>query len=270
MQPAVTESAEPILRLRGVGRRFGGLDAVRDVDLDVAHGERRAVLGPNGAGKTTLFNVISGDMRATSGTITFLGEDIGLLPAARRTQRGIGRTYQKSRLFLGLSVEDNLYLAVLGKRRGHLRMRRAAADGEMRERARELAGAVGLRARLGDLVGSISHGEQRQLEVGMARAVDPKLMLLDEPASGLSRGERVALTDLLLELTKSITLILIEHDMDVALRVADSVTMMHDGRKIVEGTPDEIRSNELVLELYLGGRVSGSEIEVSPSAEARS
>ena len=110
-------------------------------------------------------------------------------------------------------------------------------------------------SKLGTLVGSISHGEQRQLEVGMARAVDPKLMLLDEPASGLSRGERVALTDLLLELDPSITLILIEHDMDVALRVAQSVTMMHDGRKIVEGTPDEIRANELVHELYLGGRV---------------
>jgi branched-chain amino acid transport system ATP-binding protein len=251
----VTETAEPILRLRGVGRRFGGLDAVSDVDLDVGHGERRAILGPNGAGKTTLFNVISGDMPATSGTITFLGQDVGDLPAAGRTRLGMGRTYQKSRLFLGLTVEDNLYLAVLGTRRGHLRLSRRAVDGEMRERARELAAAVGLEPKLGELVGSISHGEQRQLEVGMARAVDPKLMLLDEPASGLSRGERLALTDLLLELDPSITLILIEHDMDVALRVAQSVTMMHDGRKIVEGTPDEIRANELVHELYLGGRV---------------
>jgi branched-chain amino acid transport system ATP-binding protein len=251
----VTETVEPILRLRGVGRRFGGLDAVSDVDLDVGHGERRAILGPNGAGKTTLFNVISGDMPATSGTITFLGQDVGDLPAAGRTRLGMGRTYQKSRLFLGLTVEDNLYLAVLGTRRGHLRLSRRAVDGEMRERARELAAAVGLEPKLGELVGSISHGEQRQLEVGMARAVDPKLMLLDEPASGLSRGERLALTDLLLELDPSITLILIEHDMDVALRVAHSVTMMHDGRKIVEGTPDEIRANELVHELYLGGRV---------------
>jgi branched-chain amino acid transport system ATP-binding protein len=255
VEAAVTETVEPILRLRGVGRRFGGLDAVSDVDLDVGHGERRAILGPNGAGKTTLFNVISGDMPATSGTITFLGQDVGDLPAAGRTRLGMGRTYQKSRLFLGLTVEDNLYLAVLGTRRGHLRLSRRSVDGEMRDRARELAAAVGLEPKLGELVGSISHGEQRQLEVGMARAVDPKLMLLDEPASGLSRGERLALTDLLLELDPSITLILIEHDMDVALRVAQSVTMMHDGRKIVEGTPDEIRANELVHELYLGGRV---------------
>ena len=263
MEGVTTEHAGPILRLRGVGRRFGGLDAVRDVDLDVAPGERRAILGPNGAGKTTLFNVISGDMPATSGTIEFLGQDIGAIPAPGRTRLGMGRTYQKSRLFLGLSVEDNLYLAVLGSRGGHRRMMRKALDDEMRERARELAATVGLQAQIAALVGSISHGEQRQLEVAMARATEPKLMLLDEPASGLSRGERVALTDLLLELDKSITLILIEHDMDVALRVAQSVTMMHDGRKIVEGTPDEIRANALVHELYLGGRVTDDGIEVS-------
>ncbi|MGZ8633054.1 MAG: ABC transporter ATP-binding protein, partial [Solirubrobacteraceae bacterium] len=229
----------------------------------VAPGERRAILGPNGAGKTTLFNVISGDMPATSGTIEFLGQDIGAIPAPGRTRLGMGRTYQKSRLFLGLTVEDNLYLAVLGTRGGHQRMLRKAIDDEMRERARELAATVGLKSQISSLVGSISHGEQRQLEVAMARATEPKLMLLDEPASGLSRGERVALTDLLLELDKSITLILIEHDMDVALRVARSVTMMHDGRKIVEGTPDEIRANELVHELYLGGRVTDDGIEVS-------
>ena len=263
MQDVTTEPAGPILRLRGVGRRFGGLDAVRDVDLDVAHGERRAILGPNGAGKTTLFNVISGDMPQTSGTVEFLGQDIGALPAAARTRLGMGRTYQKSRLFLGLTVEDNLYLAVLGSREGHLRMVRKAVDREMRERARELARVVGLESKLSELVGSISHGEQRQLEVAMAQATDPVLMLLDEPASGLSRGERVALTDLLLELERSITLILIEHDMDVALRVAEKVTMMHDGRKIVEGTPDEIRANDLVHELYLGGRVTDAGIEAT-------
>jgi len=260
---AVTEPAAPILRLRGVGRRFGGLHAVRDVDLDVARGERRAILGPNGAGKTTLFNLISGDIPQTSGTIEFQGIDVGEIPPAGRTRLGMGRTYQKSRLFLGLSVEDNLYLAVLGSRDGHLRMRRKAVDGEMRDRARELAKLVGLEARLPDLVANISHGEQRQLEVAMARATEPTLMLLDEPASGLSRGERVALTDLLLELDRSITLILIEHDMDVALRVAEHVTMMHDGRKIVEGTPEQIRANERVHELYLGGRVTDEGIEAT-------
>jgi branched-chain amino acid transport system ATP-binding protein len=251
-EAAAPEHAEPILRLRGIGRRFGGLHAVRDVDLDVAYGERRAILGPNGAGKTTLFNVISGDFPPSTGTIEFQGEEITHESPATRAKLGMGRTYQKSRLFLGLSVEDNLYLAVLGVQSGHLRPVVLRRDRELRERARELAHIVGLDGRERTLVGSLSHGEQRQLEVGMARAVNPTLMMLDEPASGLSRGERVALTDLLLQLEPSITLILIEHDMDVALRVAERVTMMHDGRVIVEGTPDEIRANQTVHDLYLG------------------
>jgi branched-chain amino acid transport system ATP-binding protein len=212
-----------------------------------------AILGPNGAGKTTLFNVISGDVRPSSGTIRFLGGEVGTLPPRARAKLGMGRTYQKSRSFLGLSVVDNIYLALLGVQTGHFRpvvLRKR--DGELRERAVELAGAVGLRDRHTTLVGSLSHGEQRQLEVAMARASNPQLMMLDEPASGLSRGERVALTELLLSLDTSITLILIEHDMDVALRVADRVTMMHDGRVIVEGTPDEIRANQTVHDLYLG------------------
>jgi branched-chain amino acid transport system ATP-binding protein len=246
------ESAAPILRLRKVGRRFGGVQAVRDVDLAVAPGERRAILGPNGAGKTTLFNVISGEFPPTAGSIEMFGREVTHLPARRRCRLGLTRTFQKSRLFLGLSVEDNLYLAVLGVRGGHLRPVRTSKDGRMRERARELAHAVGLEDRRDALVGSLSHGEQRQLEVGMARAGDPKLMMLDEPAAGLSRGERVALTELLLALDPAITLILIEHDMDVALRVAERVTMMHEGRVIVEGTPDEIRANTLVHDLYLG------------------
>jgi len=251
-EAAVPEHAGPILRLRGIGRRFGGLHAVRDVDLDVAHGERRVILGPNGAGKTTLFNVISGDFPPSAGTIEFQGEEITQLSPSARAKLGMGRTYQKSRLFPGLSVEDNLYIGVLGVKTGHLRPVVLRRDRELRERARELAGSVGLDGREQTLVGSLSHGEQRQLEVGMARAVNPTLMMLDEPASGLSRGERIALTDLLLELDATITLILIEHDMDVALRVAERVTMMHDGRVIVEGTPDEIRANQTVHDLYLG------------------
>jgi branched-chain amino acid transport system ATP-binding protein len=239
--------------LRGIGRRFGGLHAVRDVSLDVAPGERRAILGPNGAGKTTLFNVISGDVPPTAGTIEFLGAEISTLPARTRAKLGMGRTYQKSRSFNGMSVEDNLYLAVLGVRRGHYSFfEPPARRRELRARARELAEVVGLGAKCLELVGSLSHGEQRQLEVGMARASNPRLMMLDEPASGLSRGERAALTDLLLQLDRNVTLILIEHDMDVALRVADRVTMMHDGAVIVEGTPAEIRANQTVHDLYLG------------------
>jgi branched-chain amino acid transport system ATP-binding protein len=251
------DSAEPILRLRKVGRRFGGVQAVRDVDLTVAPGERRAILGPNGAGKTTLFNLISGEVFPSSGTIESFGQDVTYMPARKRCRMGLTRTFQKSRLFLGLSVEDNLYLAVLGVRDGHLRPLRTSKDAEMRERARELAEAVGLGGRLDALVGSLSHGEQRQLEVGMARGGNPRLMMLDEPAAGLSPGERAALTELLLALDPSITLILIEHDMDVALRVAERVTMMHDGRVVIEGTPAEIRANTLVHDLYLGSSFAG-------------
>jgi branched-chain amino acid transport system ATP-binding protein len=246
------ERAEPILRLRGVGRRFGGVHAVRDVDLEVRPGERRAILGPNGAGKTTLFNLISGEFPPTAGTVELFGSDVSGAPARKRARMGLSRTFQTSRLFLGLTVEDNLYLAVLGVHEGHLRIVPSKADGELREKARAMGEAIGLADRLDALVMDLSHGEQRQLEVGMARVSAPKLMMLDEPAAGLSRAERLKLTELLLRLDPSVTLILIEHDMDVALRVAQWVTMMHDGRVIVEGTPDEIRANQTVHDLYLG------------------
>ena len=249
-----TSNAEPILRLRGVGRRFGGVQAVWDVDLDVDYGERRAVLGPNGAGKTTLFNLVAGDFPPTTGTIELMGHNVTTWPARRRPKLGLSRTYQKSRLFLGLSVEDNLYLALIGREGGGLRPIVTRRDAALRERAREAAERVWLGHHLATQVGSLSHGEQRQLEVGMASVTEPKLMMLDEPASGLSRGEREKLTELLLGLDPAVTLILIEHDMDVALTVAQRVTMMHDGETIVEGTPAEIRANPLVHEIYLGSR----------------
>ncbi len=252
-----TEAAAPILRLRGVGRRFGGVHAVKEVDLEIRPGERRAILGPNGAGKTTLFNVISGEFPPTSGSIELFGHDVTAEPARKRARRGLSRTFQTSKLFLGMTVEDNLYLALLGVRNGHLRLVRSRTDNELRERAREMAAVVGLDGVLDREVGELSHGEQRQLELGMARATDPKLMMLDEPAAGLSRAERVRLTELLRDLDSHITLILIEHDMDVALGVAEWVTMMHNGSVLVEGTPDEIRSNQTVHDLYLGSGEAG-------------
>jgi branched-chain amino acid transport system ATP-binding protein len=248
----VPETAEPVLRLRGIGRRFGGVQAVRDVDLDVPHGERRAILGPNGAGKTTLFNVIAGEFPPTTGTVEFRGADITRLPSRRRARLGLARTFQTSRLFHGLTVEDNLFLALTGVGGGRLRPFNLPADRARRGRARTAAARVALDDRLDALVGDLSHGEQRQLEIAMALAVDPTLLMLDEPAAGLARAERQLLTQLLLDLPRGVTLLLIEHDMDVALTVAERVTMMHDGRVIVEGTPGEIRANELVHDLYLG------------------
>src|SRR5687767_11285281 len=246
------ERAEPILRLRGIGRRFGGVHAVRDVDLEVRPGERRAILGPNGAGKTTLFNVISGEFPPTAGTVELFGRDVSREPARKRARMGLSRTFQTSRLFAGLSVEDNLYLAALGVAAGHLRLVPSGKDHGLRVKARAMAAHVGLDTRLDDLVMDLSHGEQRQLEVGMALVAEPRLLMLDEPAAGLSRAERVRLTEMLIGLDPDITLILIEHDMDVAPRVAKWVTMMHDGRVIVEGTPAQIRANPTVHDLYRG------------------
>jgi branched-chain amino acid transport system ATP-binding protein len=250
--PTTVANAVPTLRLRGVGRRFGGLLAVSDVDLDVAHGERRAILGPNGAGKTTLFNVISGDLAASAGSVELFGEDVTAVPPRKRTKLGLARTYQQSRMLLGLSVEDSIYLSALGVGAGHLRPVTLPRDDALRERARAAAKRAAIDHKLSELVGSLSHGEHRQVAIAMALASEPKLMMLDEPASGLSRGERQLLTELLLALDPEITLVLIEHDMDVALTVAEQVTMMHNGRVIVEGTPDEIRGNTLVHDLYLG------------------
>jgi len=252
-EAAPAEHAESTLRLRGVGRRFGGLHAVREVTLDVLPGERRAILGPNGAGKTTLFNVIAGDLAPSAGRVELLGEDVTTLPSRARARLGLARTYQQSRLLLGLTVENSIYLSILGVRNGHLRpVVLPRRDEELRERARAAAGRVAISHKLDDVVGSLSHGEHRQVAIAMALASEPKILMLDEPASGLSRGERTLLTDLLLALDREITLILIEHDMDVALRVAERVTMMHEGRVIVEGTPTEIRADQLVHELYLG------------------
>ena len=246
------EHAEPALRLRGVGRRFGGLVAVSDVDLEVVDGERRAILGPNGAGKTTLFNVIAGDIPPSAGTVELYGEDVTHASARHCARAGLARTYQQSRMLLGVTVEDSIYLSVLGTAGGRLRPIGLPRDGEMREKAREAARRVAIDHKLGEVVGNLSHGEHRQVAIAMALASEPRVLMLDEPASGLSRGERQLLTELLLGLDREITLILIEHDMDVALRVAEYVTMMHDGRVVVEGTPDEIRANTLVHDLYLG------------------
>jgi branched-chain amino acid transport system ATP-binding protein len=250
---SAVEHAAPTLRLRGVGRRFGGLFACDAVDLEVAQGERRAILGPNGAGKTTLFNVICGDIPTSTGTVELFGEDVTKRPARYRAKLGLARTYQQSRLFTGLTVEDSIYLAIVGVDGGRLRpVVLPGRDKEIRERARTAAAKVAISRKLSERVGSLSHGEHRQVAIAMALAAEPSMLMLDEPASGLSRGERQLLTELLLGLDRAITLVLIEHDMDIALTVAERVTMMHDGRVIVEGTPAEIRANQTVHDLYLG------------------
>ena len=245
-------SAAPALQLAGVGRRFGGLIAVNDVTLTVAIGERRALLGPNGAGKTTLFNLIAGEYKPTTGRVLFFEQDVTRLPPRKRARRGLTRTYQTALLFLGMSILDNLFLAVRGVVPRRMSLLRPGRNDRYLARARELASQVGLEAVLHRKVGELSHGEQRQLELGMALAGNPRLLMLDEPAAGLSPGERSTLTELLIALDPAITVLLIEHDMDVAFRVAQHVTVMHQGKIIADGAPGEIRDNQLVHDVYLG------------------
>ncbi len=248
-----TETSQGLaLGLRSVTKAFGGLVAVDGIDLDVVHGQRLGLLGPNGAGKTTLFNLIAGDMRPTSGVIQIGGVDCTMLASRHRASLGVARTYQRTRLFGGLSVADNLYLAQTGKSGRHRALWRSAVDSVYEERARDAAGRVWLGKRMDDLVDDLSHGEKRQLEVAMALVTEPTILMLDEPASGLSQGERENLTQLLLSLPEGLTLILIEHDMDVALKAAEQIVVMSDGKVIVSGTTEEIRHDPVVHEIYLG------------------
>jgi branched-chain amino acid transport system ATP-binding protein len=219
----------------------------------VRPGERRAILGSNGAGKTTLFNCITGDFLPTSGTIRFFGEDLTRFPAHERIRRGLRRTYQISLLFSGLTVADNVYLACRGVSRGRFSLLRPRKNDVLVTRAEELIEAVHLTRARDRLVSEISYGQQRQLEIALALAGAPRFVLFDEPAAGLSPSERRELVEILTNLPRHIGFIIIEHDMDVALRVAESVTMMHNGRVFKEGTPAEIEQDPEVQELYLGG-----------------
>jgi branched-chain amino acid transport system ATP-binding protein len=248
-------SGDSVVRLSSVTVAFGGLLALGGVDLDVAQGQRLAILGPNGAGKTTLFNVVAGDLVPTSGSVEIKGVNCTHLASRHRPRLGVARTYQKARSFPGLSVADNLYLAVVGKRGRH-RSLWPRSDRQVRDRADSAAEAVWLQDQLQTRVSELSHGQKRQLEIGMALGTDPEVLLLDEPASGLSRGERERLTELLDTLPSERTLLLIEHDMDVAFQVARRVVVMSDGLVVASGTPQEVRANPLVHEIYLGSEAS--------------
>ena len=241
------------LELRGVTRMFGALAALEDVTMTVEPGERRAVLGSNGAGKTTLFNCVTGDFLPTSGTVRLFGEDVTNFPPHERIRRGLRRTYQISLLFNGLSVIDNVYLAVRGVSRGRFSLIRPRRSEALMQSALDLLEAVHLSDIRDTKVANLAYGQQRQLEIALALAGAPRLILFDEPAAGLSPTERAELITILTSLPRHIGYIIIEHDMDVALRVSERVSMMHNGRIFKEGRPDEIESDPEVQELYLGG-----------------
>ena len=241
------------LVLEGVTRTFGALKAIEDVSLSVAAGERRALIGANGAGKTTLFNAITGDFPPTAGRVRFFGEDVTAMPPHERIRMGLRRTYQSSLLFRDLTVRDNLFLAVRGVARGRYGFLRPRAAHPSRRATEELLHRVRLEAVADQPVAALSHGQQRQLEIGMALAGAPRFILFDEPAAGLSPAERRELVTLLTSLPAHMSFIIIEHDLDVALRVVERVTVMHDGHVLKHGTPAEIEGDADVQAIYIGG-----------------
>ncbi len=258
LQPAAKPLASgDALVLEGVTREFGALRAIEDISFSVAAGERRAVLGANGAGKTTLFNAITGDFPPTAGRVRFFGEDVTDLPPYERIRRGLRRTYQSSLLFRNLSVRDNLFLATRGVSRGRFSFVRPRASHPSRAATQDLLE----RARLAHLserqVSELSHGQLRQLEIGMALAGAPRLILFDEPAAGLSPAERRELVTLLSAFPPHMGYVLIEHDLDIALRVVERVTILHNGRLLKHGTPDEIENDAEVQAIYMGGGKHG-------------
>jgi branched-chain amino acid transport system ATP-binding protein len=245
--------AEPAIEIGELAKIFGGLAAVDGVSLAVAAGERRVLIGPNGAGKTTLFHCVTGTLKPTRGSVRLFGRDVTHDAEHRRTALGMGRTFQITNVFAELTLAENLALAIVGTdRRKWVMHRPVEAFGEVRRQALEGLAAVGLAERADWPVKLVSYGERRQLELALALNTRPKVLFLDEPCAGLSPSERQRISKMIAALPRDITLVMIEHDMDVALGLADRVTVLHQGRVILEGTPEEVRANPQVRDVYFG------------------
>jgi branched-chain amino acid transport system ATP-binding protein len=246
---------EIALSVEDLGRHFAGVKAVEGVTLSVASGSRLGIIGPNGAGKTTFFNMLSGELKPTSGRIHLFGQDVTSMASHKRVALGLGRTYQITRVLRGMTVLENLAVATHGLTRSKLDLLRSwrSYTGKVEE-AEQLGSSFGLAHRLGAYAEELSHGEVRQLEVCLALALKPKVLLLDEPAAGLSPAERVDIRNLLNGLPKELTLVMIEHDMDVLRGAVDDIAVLHLGELVTRGSVAEIQRNELVRELYLGKR----------------
>jgi branched-chain amino acid transport system ATP-binding protein len=253
--PQGSGAAAPALVLTGLGKRYGGVQAVSEISLTLGAGERIGVIGPNGAGKTTLFKMIAGDVAPTAGTVEMFGKDVTRTGTARRSRMGVGRTFQVSNLFREMSLLDNVRVAARGgTAKARVFWRPQRPSDEISQRSIAALESVGLGARQDDPVANLSHGEQRQLEIAMAIVGEPSLLLLDEPAAGLSAAERTTLRELIAALPRSLSILLIEHDMSLALGLTDRVMCMENGRHVVTGTPDEVRQHETVKVIYLGRR----------------
>ena len=245
--------AENALRIDELAKVFGGLAAVDGVSLTVPAGERRVLIGPNGAGKTTLFHCITGTLRPTRGSVKLFGRDVTRLAEYRRTALGMGRTFQITNVFPDLTLGENLALAIVGtdRRKWVLHRPMQAYEG-VRNQALESLERVGLAGRADQPAKLVSYGERRQLELALALNTRPRVLFLDEPCAGLSPAERQRISQMIAGLPRDITLLMIEHDMDVALGLADRVTVLHQGRVILEGSPDEVRANAQVRDVYFG------------------
>src|SRR5215472_6803152 len=250
---AHANGGEPVLELRALSKSFGGLRAVRDVTLKIMPGDRKAIIGPNGAGKTTLFNLITGIFPATSGQVVLFGQDVTKWPSHRRTALGMARTFQITSLFPKLTVLDNVLLAIQGLRRSKFVMWRFLSSyRDVFDKAYGLLERARFLERKDTEVRYLSHGEQRQLEIILGLASDPKILLLDEPAAGLSSGESSEMIQFLAHLDRNLAILLIEHDMDVVFDVAEHISVLHFGEVLETGAAEQIRRSEKVQQVYLG------------------
>jgi branched-chain amino acid transport system ATP-binding protein len=249
----IQASALPAVQVERLTKVFGGLRAVDDVTLSIAPGERRVLIGPNGAGKTTLFHCIAGTLMPSAGRVLLFGRDISTVPEHHRTACGMARTFQISNVCTDLTVMENMLLAMLGTdRRKWIIHRPVSVFDDLHARGRLTLASVGLEQRADEMVKFLSYGERRQLELALALASRPRVLLLDEPCAGLAPSERHRLSQLVKGLSRDITLLMIEHDIDIALALADRVTVLHRGAVILDGAPEEVRINPDVREVYFG------------------
>jgi branched-chain amino acid transport system ATP-binding protein len=247
------DGAVPVLELRDLSKSFGGLHAVRDVTFKIMPGDRKAIIGPNGAGKTTLFNLITGIYPSSSGQVLLFGKDVTTMPSHRRTAMGMARTFQITSLFPRLTVLDNVLLAIKGLKPSKFVMWRFLSSyKEVYDKAHHLLEQATFLDRANTEVRYLSHGEQRQLEIVLGLASDPNILLLDEPAAGLSSGESVEMTEFLMKLDPKLAILLIEHDMDVVFDLASTISVLHFGQILETGTPKQIQTSQKVQEIYLG------------------
>jgi branched-chain amino acid transport system ATP-binding protein len=244
-------AAPPILRTESLTVRFGGLTALNNIDLVVHRGEIRAIIGPNGAGKSTLFNCITGVLRPSGGRIVFDGEDITGLPPDRISKKAIARSYQITNILPGATVLENVRIAAQSRHHNWSMLRHHLAYGDVVDRARDVLGAVGLAGKEDELAANLSHGEQRNLEIGIALATEPKLLCLDEPTAGMSVAETHATAELIRRIAVNLTILIVEHDMEVVMGLARVITVLHYGEVLAEGTPADVQANARVQEVYL-------------------